>query len=326
MKIKIGIPRALLYYDYLPLWQTFFEGLEAQTIISTQTNEAIVNKGLAYCINEACLPIKVFHGHVAYLSDKVDYLFIPRIRSIAKREYICPKFTGLPDMIRSSIPKLPKIIDTEINLHKDIFQLKEAFIDMGSFICKDKKKITTAFNNAVSEHYKFREKTESGKLPIEVLDNYSRQNTNGLKIAVIGHSYNLYDNYINNDLFKKLYQNDVQIITPEMLSTIMVDNQAQRLHKKMFWSFARKIMGSTLHFIEEKNIDGVIYIMSFGCGIDSFIADLCERRLRKEAAIPFYLLILDEHSGQAGLTTRIEAFIDMLNWRKKNENNISTHG
>jgi predicted nucleotide-binding protein (sugar kinase/HSP70/actin superfamily) len=27
-------------------------------------------------------------------------------------------------------------------------------------------------------------------------------------------------------------------------------------------------------------------------------------------------LVLDEHSGEAGLVTRLEAFVDMLRWRK----------
>jgi len=45
-------------------------------------------------------------------------LFIPRFTSISKKEYICPKFGGLPDMIRNSIKGLPPLIDTEINLRK----------------------------------------------------------------------------------------------------------------------------------------------------------------------------------------------------------------
>ncbi len=326
MKIKIGIPRALLYYDYFPLWETFFNELGAQTILSIKTNASIINNGITYCINEACLPVKVFHGHVVYLRDKVDFIFIPRIRSVARSEYICPKFTGLPDMIKSSIPDLPTIIDTEINLHKDTSQLKSAFVEIGSHLTNDKKVIKEAFQKAISKHHKYNEKLENGLLPIEVLESYKKPATKGLKIAIMGHAYNLYDTFVNNGLFNRLFDNEVQIVTPEMLDTTTVDNQAEKLNKKMFWSFAKKIMGSTLHFIEEKNIDGVIYIMSFGCGIDSFIADLCERRLRRETNIPFYLLILDEHSGEAGIATRIEAFLDMLNWRRKNGNHISTHG
>ena len=63
--------------------------------------------GAQYCVDEACLPVKVFHGHVCYLKDKCDLLFIPRIMQLYKDEYICPKFCGLPEMVINSIPGLP---------------------------------------------------------------------------------------------------------------------------------------------------------------------------------------------------------------------------
>ena len=65
-----------------------------------------------------CLPVKIFYGHVLDLCEKVDYLFIPRIVSIEPRTFICPKFMGLPEMIRMSISGLPEIIDTCIDMSK----------------------------------------------------------------------------------------------------------------------------------------------------------------------------------------------------------------
>ena len=53
----------------------------------------------------------------------------------------------------------------------------------------------------------------------------------------------------------------------------------------------------------------MIYVMSFGCGIDSFVCDLIERKMRRETDIPFIVLTLDEHSGEAGMNTRLEAFL-----------------
>lgn len=38
------------------------------------------------------------------------------------------------------------------------------------------------------------------------------------------------------------------------------------------------------------------------------------------------ILKVDEHTGEAGLDTRVEAFVDMLERRVYSENNISTHG
>ena len=100
MNKKVGIPRGLFYYQFYPLWRSFFEELGAEIIVSDNTTRKILDDGVKKCVDEACLPVKVFYGHIASLKDKVDYLFIPRYTSISKKEYICPKFGGLPDMIK----------------------------------------------------------------------------------------------------------------------------------------------------------------------------------------------------------------------------------
>jgi predicted nucleotide-binding protein (sugar kinase/HSP70/actin superfamily) len=39
-------------------------------------------------------------------------------------------------------------------------------------------------------------------------------------------------------------------------------------------------------------------------------------RYAHSAGKPFLNLTLDEHTGEAGVMTRLEAFWDMVNWRK----------
>ncbi len=100
MNKTIGIPRGMFYYDYYILWEEFFKNLNTKVVISPpKTNKDILNRGISTCVDEACLPVKVFHGHVNYLKDKVDYIFIPKFISLYKREYCCPKHLGLPDMV-----------------------------------------------------------------------------------------------------------------------------------------------------------------------------------------------------------------------------------
>ena len=78
-KKTVGIPRSLLYYKYLPLWKTFFEELNFEVLISEKTNTQIVEKGGRYAIDEICIPLKLYYGHVLDLMEKkVDYIFIPR--------------------------------------------------------------------------------------------------------------------------------------------------------------------------------------------------------------------------------------------------------
>lgn len=93
---------------------TFFTELGAETIVSEDTNKSILDLGVKHCVDEACMPVKVFHGHVASLRDKCDAILIPRIMQIRKREYICPKFCGLPEMVVYNIPDLPAVISEPI--------------------------------------------------------------------------------------------------------------------------------------------------------------------------------------------------------------------
>jgi predicted nucleotide-binding protein (sugar kinase/HSP70/actin superfamily) len=63
-------------------------------------------------------------------------------------------------------------------------------------------------------------------------------------------------------------------------------------------------------------IDGVIFLISFACGPDSLISELIMRDM-KVVGLPFLEIIMDEHSGEAGLLTRVESFVEMIRRKKK---------
>ena len=327
---KVGIPRGLFYYKYFPLWKTFLEELGAEITVSDATNKRILDAGVRACVDEACLPVKLFHGHVLNLVGRVDCLLIPRFTSISNNEYICPQFGGLPDTVRHTLKQLPPVIDTEVNLRKSSKNSWKAALETGRWFTSDKLLIKEAFQKAITEYGNYRNTVRLGEIPFAAANRYpAQENTAGgkpLKIAVIGHPYNLYDTHINMNMLQKLQNNGIKVITPEMVSEDMINLYTNLLHKPMFWNFGRKALGSVFHLADSGEIDGIIYVMSFGCGIDSFVSDLMERRLRRQTDLPFTLLTLDEHSGEAGLNTRLEAFIDMIRWRKTNDNNISASG
>jgi predicted nucleotide-binding protein (sugar kinase/HSP70/actin superfamily) len=316
---KVGIPRGLFYYKYFPLWKTFMEELGAEIVVSDYTSKKILDVGVKTCIDETCLPVKVYHGHIASLKDKVDYLFVPRFTSISKNEYVCPKFGGLPDMVRHSFKDLPVIIDTEVNLRKSNRNAMKAALEVGSYFSDNKRKVKEAFLKATVKYKEFRVNLEKGIIPSDIWvkgrGNLNKTIENPLNILIIGHVYNLYDNYINMDMAHKLLNAGVNIITVDMIKEKIINERVGILNKRLFWNFGRQAMGSALYALENEVVDGIIYIMSFGCGVDSFMSDLVERKVREGKNIPFMVLTLDEHSGEAGMDTRLEAFIDMIRWR-----------
>lgn len=330
MSKKVGIPRALFYYQYFPLWRTFFEELGAEIVVSGNTTKRIIDDGSKTCVDEACLPLKIFYGHIIEIKDKVDFLFIPRFTSVSKGEYICPKFGGLPDMVRNTFKDLPEVIDAEVDLWKKRSNPFISAFEVGSHFTHDRRKIRKAYRKAIINFREYRAEIKKGILPDDILNKKLRlikkNDEPRLNIAVIGHGYNIYDNYVNMDMVSKLKNNGVNIITIDMVESSIIKEKSKTLSKKMFWNYGTRAMGSTLHFLDRKDIDGIIYLMSFGCGIDSFVGDLVERKVRRKKDLPFIVLTIDEHSGEAGMDTRIEAFIDMIRWRNKGESNISAHG
>lgn len=303
--MKVGIPRSLLYYKYYPFIETFFHELGAEVILSKPTNKEILNNGIKFCVDEACLPIKVFHGHVLYLKDKCDFIFIPRVMSLRKEEYICPKFCGLPEIIINSIPDLPKVLDYPFYSSKP--RLKIWAYNTGKYITGNPVKIERALKSALNAQISIRKSKDIYEYP--------------LKTALAGHPYNVNDSFINMNLIKKLNGHGIGVITEEDVADCIKDKQIMSLYKRPFWTFAREIFGFSTYLAENQMIDGIIYVSSFGCGIDSVIIELIKN---KTGDFPFLILKIDEETGEAGFDTRIEAFSDMLKRRRLNiENNIS---
>ncbi|MCM8709723.1 acyl-CoA dehydratase activase-related protein [Clostridium sp. SYSU_GA19001] len=306
--MKVGIPKGLLYYKYYPFFHIFFTELGAEVVTSSDTTKEILDEGVKCCVDEACLPIKIFHGHVSLLKDKCDIMVIPRIMQIRKREYICPKFCGLPEMILNSISDMPKVITAPIyaTSHNKLNSwAKEA----GKEITKDKWVIQKAFDTALREQLRF-------------VTGIKNENYN-INVALAGHPYNIYDSFINMNIVKKLNKLGVGVITEEYVDDESIEDEVKTLYKKPFWTFARNAYGFATHSVNKKMINGIIYISSFACGIDSVIVELIKDKI---GDFPFMILKVDEHTGEAGLDTRVEAFVDMLERRVYIENNISTHG
>ena len=76
------------------------------------------------------------------------------------------------------------------------------------------------------------------------------------------------------------------------------------------WEFGKEIREKVEEILKYK-ISGVIEISSFLCGCDAVLKEFVEKAF-KTAKIPFLYLIIDEHTADAGIQTRLEAFIDTL--------------
>lgn len=104
--ITIGLPRALLYYRYYALWRTFFQELGMEVAVSAPTDRDILDRGAALAIDEACLSLKIYLGHVAALVGKCDYILVPRVSNFGRQRSMCTRFESTPDLVRGGISGL----------------------------------------------------------------------------------------------------------------------------------------------------------------------------------------------------------------------------
>lgn len=313
--MQVGIPRGLLYYKYYPFWKTFLDRIGCSVISSPKTTRPILSKGLSIAESEICLPVKAFYGHADYLKDKVDALFIPRMVAVEGNAYTCPKLLGLPDMIKSAVGA--EILAPEINLKKGMrgyyVPLLELAKKLGVSLFSGIKAIYSA-EKTLSD---FNNQLYSGKTINELLNNEAKDSSKGdVRIGVAGHPYNTFDNYLSLGLIRKLKNQGADVVTPENVPPRIWNRYAKRLPKYLFWTYERELLGSAIYWIDKGQVDGLIYALSFACGPDSIVQYILEDEARKYET-PIMPLMLDEHSAEAGVMTRIEAFLDMIR-RSKN--------
>ncbi|MFW9950133.1 MAG: acyl-CoA dehydratase activase-related protein [Candidatus Thorarchaeota archaeon] len=330
-KFKVGIPRALHFYRYFPFWKKILEELDAEIVVSPLTNKKIVEEGVTHGFGELCIPVKIYYGQILKLvadNPDLDFVFVPRYVSEVKDSFFCPKFLSLPDVIKI-LPGVPKILNFEVNVKE--FPISTAAIELGNQLGKTQNQALNAYREAQKYFKEFHEFLRNGASVNHALRLVERnrpftlpkrKHTGDIRFLLLGHCYNIFDTFINLDFQKKLHDQGVEVITIENLpefifkKPVIVNPRGGKLRN--YWRHEEEIMQSIRYFLTEgrDEIDGVIFLISFACGPDSLISELIMRDM-KVVGLPFLEITMDEHSGEAGLLTRVESFVEMIRRKKR---------
>ena len=76
----------------------------------------------------------------------------------------------------------------------------------------------------------------------------------------------------------------------------------------------RETVACTVNYAR-KNLDGVIQVAPLTC-MPEIVAQSVLIKVQEAEEIPVMTMYFDEHAGEAGIITRLEAFLDMIRWRK----------
>jgi len=306
---SIGIPRALFYYTYFPFWETFFTELGAEVVVSGPTNKKILQDGLNVSSSELCLPIKLLNGHVADLKDRCDFVFLPYIISTQKGSYYCPKLIATPDIAKAVDPGL-SLLSADVDMDNFFGSLFSTLREVASKLSTNPVKIYAAFRKALERQEIFEGHVYGGALFEEALAGARAAPDGGPVIAVIGHTYLFNDPFISFDLVRRLRERGARVVTSDMLSAGRIEETLSGIECGTHWSLGNRVVASVIHFSGKEEVNGIVHITPFGCSSDSLIKEYIDANLPEKK--PMLVLTVDEHSGDAGIVTRLEAFFDMI--------------
>jgi predicted nucleotide-binding protein (sugar kinase/HSP70/actin superfamily) len=316
--IKVGIPKGLLFYRYFPLWETFFESLGVEVVVSVPTTDGLIRKGSRLLPGDLCLPMKIYFGHVESIKEEVDFLFVPRYISIEPEAYMCPKLIGLPDMVLSVTDSLPRLIDDPIDCRANGRDAERSFyLKAGKIFLKDNAKVERAYGLGLERQARFRSLLRKGfsfeegvTFSRSTSDSEKREDEGRMRLGLIGRPYYTHDPYLRKLILEEVEKKGFQLLTNDILSDQEIESGVEKLRKRIYWSFGKELVGSAICLARDRSIRGIINLASFGCGQDSFNFEMIQHTIREE--VPMLSLIFDEHLSSGGFSTRIEAFLEMI--------------
>lgn len=336
MGVRVGIPRTLWYFTYAPFWETFFHELGAESVVSPATTKEILDRGIASSVSEACVPIKLYFGHVAVLIEKwrageVDVIFVPRCVSWERNTIFCPKFLGLPDMVRhGGWDEVPPVISPRIDVRRGSFPLLRACSEVRRALGAPSSKLLPAYRRACRALRAHRQRlrknwdapdsiaahtrTTNCKPPTSA--HADKESEPPLRLALLGYPYLVYDEYVSLGILPKLRSLGVEVVMAEALAAKA--GPVKHWTKSMFWTYSDMVARAGVHALNAPDaVDGVIHVTAFSCGPDAMVNKLLEIEAQSPRAKPFLTIGLDEQTGEAGCQTRLEAFVDMLQRKRR---------
>lgn len=302
--MKIGIPRALLYHRYDVLWTKYFQELGFETVISPVTNKTILEDGDRYAIDENCLSSKLFFGHVSALIGKCDYIFVPRIANYGQDGVLCSRFEALYDIaVNTFRGKGTEFITCDIDVEQKKSEL-DAYASLALQFDMTMTEGARAYEAAKEAARAAQQrKIEAQEALLE---------KDGIKILVVGHSYNLHDTYIGMPIVQALKKLEAIPLLADSVDLDVVRNRYTNICKSVPWMVNRELVGAIDMYHDV--VDGIILITAFPCGPDSMMNEMIIRRVKDK---PILNLLLDSQDGNAGIETRLESFVDIIRFRKE---------
>jgi predicted CoA-substrate-specific enzyme activase len=293
---RIGIPRALTTHSLFPLYSTFFSILRFEVVLSDVDPQGDLRSNAGFC-----LPAQIAHGAVLDLAKRgIHLVFLPHVVRMphsnpCQDSYLCPITQASPYFVAKAFPGthfLSPVLDFSDGYAASTTLTAMAVSELGV----DRELADEAWAAAV------RSQTEAECALAELGRKALAQALAEGKPAILlaGHSYNAYTPEASQSVSKKLSSMGVSVIPADCLVPAGTGPTV--------WHFANQILNAVSLAKQHANLF-LLSVSNFSCTIDAFTHSLLECEMGSK---PYVILEIDAHTADAGVQTRLEAFLDIV--------------
>jgi predicted CoA-substrate-specific enzyme activase len=293
---RIGIPRALTTHSLHPLYATFFAALGMEVVVSGIDGDGDMKSNSGFCF-----PAQLAHGAVLDLERrKVEVVFLPHVTrmphpSACRDSLLCPITQASPYFLAKAFPNtrvLSPVLDFTAGYERCAALVDFAERELG------------VRREAAEQAW-----LEATRAQVDAEDALHEMGRRALDEAIAGeqpvlllagHSYNAFAPEASQSVGRKLASMGITAIPADCLLPTGTGPTA--------WHFANQIMNSVSLVKRHPNLF-LICVSNFSCTIDAFTHSMLAAELGSK---PYMILEIDAATADAGVQTRLEAFLDIV--------------
>jgi predicted CoA-substrate-specific enzyme activase len=298
---RVGIPRALTTHSLFPLYSTFFSEIGMQVVLSDVDPRGDLTSHSGFCF-----PAQIAHGAVLDLVKKgIGLIFIPHVVRMphpnqCRDSYLCPITQAGPYFLAKAFPN-SRLLSPVLEFI-DGYETCSALVDMAVGELGVRRESAVSAWAAAIQAQTDAERTlrDFGKQALDAALAAGRP-----AILLAGHSYNAFTPEASQSVGKKLSSMGVTVIPADCLLPAAEGPTS--------WHFANQILNAVGIAKRHPNLF-LLSVSNFSCTIDAFTHSILASELGSK---PYLVLEIDAHTADAGVQTRLEAFLDIIhNYRE----------
>ncbi len=312
---SIGLNRSFLVNTYYPLYSHFFAELGYEIIMpDSPSQEGVDQRNASFCY-----PVELAHGFFYTLLEldiPPDYIFLPHFKAMpgednaasSSQSQVCPLVQGetfyLQTTFRKKMARLKKrgtrvltpLMDLSVNLDEARQPLVKTAVQMGI----SRKKARLAFDNALQQQRACQAEMKAlGRQMLHMLEEEPQK----FAVVIFSRPYNGFVEEAHMGIPHKFASRGIPVIPLDFLEL-----EAEHSKRHMYWGMGKLMMKAARLVERHPQLFGT-YITNFSCGPDSFVVTYFRDIMGRK---PSLTLELDSHTADAGLETRVEAFLDIV--------------